>query len=126
MIAGARLPIQIDIGSGDVVTPDARLTTYPSLLDFPAPELKAYPPETVLAEKLEALVSLGMGNCRMKDFFDIWAIGNTFEFEGHVLSAAISKTFARRRTSIPNDPPIGLTSAFSAAAAFVGGREGQV
>ena len=68
-IAGARLPIQIDIGFGDAVTPTVQEIDYPSLLDVPAPRLRAYPPETVVAEKFQALVALGMLNSRMKDFF---------------------------------------------------------
>jgi hypothetical protein len=81
-IAGARLPVQVDIGFGDVVTPAAREVDYPSLLDMPAARVRAYPPETVVAEKVQALVALGMLNSRMKDFFDLWAISQTFPFEG--------------------------------------------
>ena len=59
-VAGARLPVRIDIGFGDVVTPSVREIDYPSMLDMPAPKLRAYPPETVIAEKFQALVFLGM------------------------------------------------------------------
>jgi Nucleotidyl transferase AbiEii toxin, Type IV TA system len=116
-IAGARLPIQVDIGFGDVVTPAAREVDYPSLLDMPAPRLRAYPPETVVAEKVQALVALGMLNSRMKDFFDLWAISQTFPFEGPVLSGALRATFARRATSLPAETPIALTQAFAEDAA---------
>ena len=112
-IAGARLPIQVDIGFGDVVTPAATAIAYPSLLGFPEARLRAYPPETVVAEKLEALVSLGMRNSRMKDLFDLWAIGNTFAFKGVVLAQAVGSTFSQRRTPILHEPPIALTDDFT-------------
>lgn len=112
-LAGAKLPIQIDIGFGDAVTPGARDIDYPSLLDFPTAALKAYPPETVVAEKLEALVSLGMRNSRMKDFFDLWVIARTFAFDGRTLREAISATFQRRQTPMPDEAPLALTDAFA-------------
>lgn len=112
-LAGARLRIQIDIGFGDVVTPHAQTINYPTLLDFPEPTLRAYPPETVVAEKLEAVVSLGMRNSRMKDFFDLWVIAKTFAFDGPVLASAISATFTRRQTAIPAETPVAFTSDFA-------------
>jgi predicted nucleotidyltransferase component of viral defense system len=115
-LAGARLRIQIDVGFGDVVTPEAQAINYPTLLDFPEPHLRAYPPETVVAEKLEALVSLGMRNSRMKDFFDLWVMAKTFAFDGSVLADAVSATFARRQTAIPVETPIALTPEFSSDA----------
>ena len=114
-LAGARLPIHIDIGYGDVITPGVLDIDYPSLLDLPMPRLKAYPPETVLAEKFQAMTALGIANSRMKDFFDIWAIANTFAFEGSVLAEAIAATFSRRETEPPAEPPLALSAAFAAA-----------
>ena len=87
-LSGARLRIQIDIGFGDVVRPEARAISYPTMLDFPEPKLRAYPPETVVAEKLEALISLGIRNSRMKDFFDLWVMAKGFAFDGAVLADA--------------------------------------
>lgn len=113
VIAAARLPIQVDIGFGDVITPAASQIEYPSLLGMPTAKLRAYPPETVVAEKLEALVSLGIGNSRMKDFFDLWAISRTFSFEGVVLTKAIMATFDRRATTLPFETPFGLSEAFA-------------
>jgi hypothetical protein len=113
MIAGARLPIQVDVGFGDAVTPAPCQIEYPSLLGMPTAKLKAYPPETVVAEKLEALVSLGVANSRMKDFFDLWAISRTFAFEGTVLARAIKATFERRATALPAQTPFGLSEAFA-------------
>jgi hypothetical protein len=113
MFAGARLTVLIDLGYGDAVTPDAQEIEYPSLLDAPRPVLRAYPPETVVAEKFQALVGLGMINSRLKDFFDLWAIADTFKFDGTLLATAIRATFDRRDTEVPVMPPVALTAAFS-------------
>ena len=112
-IAGARLPIQIDVGFGDVITPEPIEIEYPTLLDAPAPILRAYPPETVVAEKTEAIVSLGIANSRMKDFYDLWTIARTVPFEGDNLAEAIRRTFERRRTSLPEQVPVGLSDSFA-------------
>ena len=112
-VAGARLPVRIDIGFGDVVTPSVREIDYPSMLDMPAPRLRAYPPETVIAEKFQALVFLGMSNSRLKDMFDLWTISETFSFDGNIIADAIRATFERRHTAIPTVKPIALTVAFS-------------
>lgn len=112
-LAGARLPIHVDIGYGDAITPGVVEIDYPSLLALPTPRLKAYPPETVLAEKFQAMTALGVANSRMKDFFDIWAIANTFVFEGAVVAKAIAATFARRETEVPAEPPLALSAAFA-------------
>ena len=111
-LAGARVPIQADIGFGDAVTPEAREIEYPTLLSNPAPHLKAYPRETVVAEKYQALVHLGMANSRMKDFYDLWFIAREFDFDGLILSEAIRNTFSRRRTSLPVHTPSGLSPEF--------------
>ncbi len=94
----ARIAIQVDIGFGDAVTPRPQKVTYPALLDFPAAELKAYPREPVVAEKFQAMVVLGMGNSRMKDFYDVWALARGFNFDGETLCTSIRATFDRRRT----------------------------
>jgi len=112
-IAGARIPIQIDVGFGDAVTPGAIEIEYPALLDQPSPVLRAYPPETVVAEKTEAIVSLGIGNSRMKDFYDLWMIAQTFEFDAASLASAIQQTFERRKTPWPEEPPVGLSDDFA-------------
>lgn len=109
----ARLPIQVDVGFGDVVTPGAAEIKYPTLLDAPAPRLKAYPVETVVAEKFQALVALGMANSRMKDLYDLWVISRHFGFEANELGKAIRQTFERRQTAVPSDAPAGLSDAFS-------------
>jgi predicted nucleotidyltransferase component of viral defense system len=115
-IAGTptRINLQIDVGFGDIVTPAPQLMSLPALLaDLPAPQLYAYNRETVIAEKFEAMVLLGIGNTRMKDFYDLWYLSQHFAFEGNLLSRAISATFERRRTLIPTDTPLALTSEFA-------------
>lgn len=109
----ATIPLQIDIGYGDTITPKPESIRYPTLLDLPAPEIIAYPKETVIAEKLEAMVVLGRGNSRMKDYADIQILSRMFDFEGELLSAAIHATFERRRTEIPTDVPDGLSEQFA-------------
>jgi hypothetical protein len=108
----ARLTLQIDMGAGDAVWPAPHPCRYPTLLDLPSPEVLAYPLEAVVAEKLEALVVLGDRNNRIKDFFDLHHIASRFEFDRTTLSEAVRRTFARRRTPIPADEPIGLTPAY--------------
>jgi hypothetical protein len=110
IIAGARVPTQVDIGFGGAVTPNPIEIDYPTLLDNPASRLKAYPVETVVAEKFEALVTLGIANSRMKDFYDLWLIARAFEFRLAVLTQAVQRTFERRGTKLPVGTPVGLTN----------------
>jgi len=109
----ARIRIQIDVGFGDAVTPKAKIITYPVLLDYPAPRIRAYPKETQIAEKLQSMVFLGMANSRMKDFYDIFILSNTFSFDGNTLVKAIKATFKRRETQIPEGKPLALTDEFA-------------
>lgn len=113
-IGSARLPVQVDIGFGDAITPAPETVTYPTLLDdLAAPSLRAYPVYTVIAEKLHAMVVLGMNNSRMKDFFDLAVIAKTSELDGDTLVSAIRATFARRNTPLPTSVPAALTAEFS-------------
>ena len=115
---GARLALQVDIGFGDAVTPAAQSVTYPTLLaDVPAPTLRAYPKATVVAEKLHAVTVLGMGNTRMKDFFDLWVLLHDTSTDDADLRRAVEATFARRRTAMPSTQPMGLSDAFAEDAA---------
>ena len=114
-LAGARIRVQVDIGLGDATVPPPPLVDVTSVLDLPQPRLRAYAPETVVAEKLEALVVLGIATSRMKDLYDLDLIRRTFAFDD-TLVAAVSATFARRGTPIPTDLPIGLSDAFAADA----------
>lgn len=112
-LGNARIPLQIDIGFGDAVTPEPHEITYPTLLEFPAPTIRAYPRETVVAEKFQAMVMLGIANSRMKDFYDLWTIASKFEFQGPMLCAAIRATFERRRTPLPDEAPLALRPEFT-------------
>jgi len=114
-LAGARLPMHIDIGYGDAITPGPVDIEYPSLMGQPVAKLKAYPPQTVVAEKFQAMVALDMLNSRMKDFFDLWAIAGAFAFDGAVLARAIQTTFERRATPLPMTTPLALTANFAEA-----------
>lgn len=112
-LASARIPVVIDIAFGDSTEPGLEAIEYPVLLDQPPPKLRAYAPETVVAEKFQAMVALGRANSRMKDFYDVWALFKTFSFVPERLSRAITATFARRNTAIPESPPDALTEAFA-------------
>src|ERR1700748_1984118 len=104
--------MQLDIGFGDVITPGPTEVEYPTILDFPAPVLRAYPKETVVAEKLEALTTLGLLNSRMKDFYYLTLLSRMYQFDGERLAEAILATFRHRETTIEAEP-IGLTQAYS-------------
>jgi predicted nucleotidyltransferase component of viral defense system len=114
MLDKARIPVQIDIGFGDIITPRAKAVPYPSLVGFPTSRLPAYPKETVVAEKYQTMVSLGIANSRMKDFYDVWTLAQEFDFEGTLLAQAILATFKRRGTPLPQTVPLALTQEFSA------------
>jgi len=113
MLGRARVPLQIDVGFGDAVTPRAEVTTFPALLDFPAPRVRAYPTASVVAEKFQAMVALGIANTRMKDFYDLYRLSETQDFDGETLAAAIRATFDRRATAIPTELPLALGDAFA-------------
>jgi hypothetical protein len=112
-VTTAKVALQVDVGFGDAITPGAVHVDFPTLLDLPAPQLRAYPRETVIAEKLEAIVQLGLANSRMKDFYDLAALASMFEFEGEILVRAVTATFDRRATELPKHLPVGLTSEFA-------------
>ncbi len=113
-VGKARVRMQLDLGFSDEITPRIETVDYPTLLDMPAARLRAYPKETVVAEKLDAIVQLGQANSRLKDFFDLWHLSRAFVFNGEPLVKAIGNTFGVRTTRIPVDTPIGLTEEFAA------------
>lgn len=108
----ARFSMQLDIGFGDVVIPEADVFDYPVVLDLPPPHLYGYSKESTIAEKFEAMVKLGIINSRMKDFFDIWMLSRQFDFDGATLATAIEKTFSARGTALKPEP-IPLTNSFA-------------
>ena len=114
VLDGARCPVQIDIGFGDAVTPAPESAQYPTILaDMPQPQLRVYPRYTVVAEKLEAIVKLGILTSRLKDYYDLWIFAQHSDFDGALLAQAIRATFARRGTDIPPGTPFGLTDEFA-------------
>ncbi len=112
-IGKARITVQIDVAFGDAVFPEPKRIDYPTLLSFPEPHIRAYPLEAVIAEKLEAMVSLGIINSRMKDIYDIYTLIESFDFTGQVLSRSIEETFIRRKTALPFDTPIIFSEEFT-------------
>jgi predicted nucleotidyltransferase component of viral defense system len=109
----ARIPLQVDVGFGDVTVPAPDLAELPVLLGHPAPRLRVYRRETVIAEKLHAMVDLGMANSRMKDLYDLRFLQSAFAFDGIDLALAVEATFARRRTPVPLEVPVALTAEFA-------------
>ncbi len=111
---GARCLVQVDIGFGDAVTPEAEDVQYPVILkDLAQPTMRAYPRYTVVAEKFDAVYSLGMANSRMKDYFDLYTLARYMDFDGATLGCAIKATFERRQTVVVDAAPIGLTDTFA-------------
>jgi hypothetical protein len=112
-LAGVRILLQIDVGFGDAITPGALESEWAGLLNFPAASLLVYPPETVIAGKMEAAVTLGIRNSRMKDFFDMHWLSRHLSFDAEVLKSAIAATFERRGTKVPQGVPLALTDDFA-------------
>ena len=111
-LAGARIPMQIDIGFGDAVYPEPELASFPVFLPMEAPLIRAYPREATIAEKFHAMVVLDIRNSRMKDFYDVWFTANTWAFDMPSLRTAILAAFERRGSVIPEGVPFALTEAF--------------
>lgn len=111
-LARAKIHVTVDIGFGDAIEPGLEEIDLPVLLDLPIPHLRAYARETVIAEKFQAMVALGLANSRMKDFYDVWVLSRTFEFDKSRLAQAIAATFTRRGTEIPQTLPDAFTPAF--------------
>lgn len=109
-----RIPVVLDIGFGDALADAAHRIDYPSLLDMDQPSIRAYPPASVIAEKFQAIVALGLANGRMKDFHDLWAIPKMVPIDADALDAAIAATFARRSTEVPANRPLGLSEDMAA------------
>ena len=112
LLGNARIPMQIDVGFGDAITPEAQIRSYPTLLGMDAPRLRMYPPETVVAEKVEAAVTLGMTNSRMKDYFDLLVLLRDVDLGDESLANAMVATVQRRQTSLPHGIPPGLSDEF--------------
>lgn len=111
----ARIPMQIDVGFGDAVVPDAREMTFPTLLDMEPPVVKAYSIETIVAEKFEASLDLAELNSRMKDFYDLWMLSRAYQFHGPTLQDAVMATCQHRATPLSSHPLI-FSKEFAASA----------
>lgn len=110
-IQNAKIAVQIDVGFGDAIVPQGK-TKLLTMLDLPQPELSVYPQESVISEKFEAMVKLGLPNSRMKDFYDIYGYSRETDFQAEKLCEAIKQTFLRRQTLLPRATPLALTSEF--------------
>ena len=108
-----RIPVQFDVGIGDAITPAPKKFSFPALLDLPAPKLKIYPRETVIAEKYETIVKRGLANSRMKDYYDLWVLSNDPEVDKEIAKLAIERTFSRRKQKLPEICPDGLVDSFA-------------
>lgn len=105
-LGNAKIYIQIDMGFGDIVTPDPIWVEFPTVLDEENPIIRAYTLETAIAEKYQAMIDLDLLNSRMKDFYDIWFLSSNLKFDGTILQHAIEQTFERRKTGLPIEKPV--------------------
>ena len=112
-LGSTRIPITVDLGFGDALADPKFEIEYGSLLDFPAASIRAYSPATVIAEKFQAVVALGLANSRMKDLYDLWTLPKSVDIDMDDLTVAIRGTFARRDTIVPAACPVGLSAEFS-------------
>ncbi|MHB8793245.1 MAG: nucleotidyl transferase AbiEii/AbiGii toxin family protein [Thermoleophilia bacterium] len=112
-LSGARFTVRLDIGIDDATVPEPAWVDYPTLLNELVPHILAYQPPTAVAEKFEAMVNLGLVNSRLKDFYDIWMLSQTLNFDGQELAAALSATFSKRGTALPAVAPVALTDEFT-------------
>jgi Nucleotidyl transferase AbiEii toxin, Type IV TA system len=128
-LGNGRFRLQLDVGIGDAMEPPPEWLDYPALLNFPAPKIQAYRPETVVAEKVQAMVDRSLLNTRMKDFYDVYVLAEAYAFESELLVDAVRATFRRRGTAMPDGPPVALTAEMDTEetrgrwAAFVGRNE---
>lgn len=114
LLERTRIPVQVDIGFSDELTSKAESIEYPNILpDLETVHLKGYPKETVVAEKLHAMIQHGDLNSRMKDYYDLWLMSETFSFEGKSLQQAIETTFKNRDTDLPSERPASLSAEFA-------------
>lgn len=109
----AQVYMQIDVGFSDVIVPPAIIVDYPTILSMPQPRIRAYAYETLIAEKLQAMVFLGSINSRMKDFYDVWLLTQEATIDGSMLLHAIRTTFRNRNTSLPDNMPLPLSESFA-------------
>ncbi len=112
LLGSMRIALQIDVGTGDSLIPEPEKTAFPSLLGDDPPVLRSYSRYLMVAEKFEAMVKLGEINSRMKDYYDVWLMARTFDFDLQALREALVHTFTRRGTELPGGRPPALSEAF--------------
>ena len=112
-LGNTRLNVSVDVGFGDAIVPGPEKSDYPVLLDLPHPEMKTYPRETVVAEKVDAMIVLGLRNSRMKDYYDLWTLARQFSFDASLLAKALNATLARRGRELPSQMLSGLQDEFA-------------
>lgn len=117
LLGTTRLKVSVDVGFGDVVVPDPEKSEYPVLLNHPQPEIKTYPREAVVAEKVDAMILLGIRNSRMKDYYDLWTLAQRFPFEASLLARSMDATLKRRGRQFPSRALQGLQDEFAASPA---------
>ena len=105
-LGSARVNMRIDIGFGDVVFPEPKWVELPRVLGSDHFKMLGYTRESAIAEKVDAMVRLGLVNSRMKDFHDIWLLSRCFDFPGSVLRDAFSQTLQTRGTDVPVSPSV--------------------
>ena len=105
-LGNARKVLQLDIGFGDVIVPKPQVMEYPTLLDMDKPIIQAYSKESVISEKFEAMLYLAEANSRMKDFYDIYSLCISYDFDGRVLHEAITQTLQHRGTPLSKNPVV--------------------
>ncbi len=113
-LGASDIPIQADVGFGNAIVPGPEEQEYRTILGDPPPRILAYPPESVVAEKLHAMVMLGERNSRYKDFYDLYAMAGAFHFERPTLVQAVRATFERRSTPVEAALPAALAAPFYA------------
>jgi len=111
-LSGAQFKVQIDIGFGDAVTPPPVIAAFPRMLNMQPFSLLTYPPETVFAEKLDAMVIRGVLNSRMKDYYDLSILIHEGMVQPDTVRQAVENTFERRKTPMPRSCPVGLSQEF--------------
>jgi len=112
-LSGARFVLRLDVGIDDAAIPEPGWADYPTLIGDPAPRILVYHPATAIAEKLQAIVEIGLANSRLKDYYDVWMLARRMEFDGTDVAKAFSATFSRRETALPTELPVGLTAQFT-------------
>lgn len=96
VLDGAVIPLKIDISTGDVITPREIAYSYKLMFEDRTIPIMTYPIETVLAEKLETVISRSITNTRMRDFYDIHILLKSQNINADILALALERTAKKR------------------------------